>query len=136
MGIGYTLLLVLHVLICLLIILLVTLQNDKGGGLGGAFGGMGGGAAFTGGAAVTILTKVTQWIGIVSFVVLLSLNALSTRGSSGPGESELGRATQGLSGAVPTSTLGPTETGTETNAPIPGLGGGESQGSQGTGTGE
>ncbi len=124
MGIGYTLLLVLHIVICFVIILLVTLQNDKGGGLGGAFGGMGGGGAFTGGAAVTILTKATQWVGIVSFVVLLGLNAISTRGAGGLGESELGRSTQGLGGAVPTGVLGPTQT----NPAIPGMGG-EAEGS-------
>jgi preprotein translocase subunit SecG len=116
MGIGYTLLLVLHILICLFLILLVTVQNDKGGGLAGAFGGMGGGGAFTGSSAVTILTKVTQWTAVVSFVVLLTLNALSSQNQRAVlGESELKGASGGLSGAIP-SNLGPTQT----NTPLPG----------------
>jgi preprotein translocase subunit SecG len=120
MGIWYTLLLILHILICLFLVLLVTVQNDKGGGLAGAFGGMGGGGAFTGSSAVTILTKVTQWVAIASFVVLLSLNALSSRSQKASvGDSELKGASSGLSGAIPQqgpATFGPTQT----NAPVPG----------------
>lgn len=116
MGIGYTLLLVLHIVICLFLILLVTVQNDKGGGLAGAFGGMGGGGAFTGSSAVTILTKVTQWTAVVSFVVLLGLSALGSRSQgAGFGESELKGASSGLDGAIPTN-VGPTQM----NSPIPG----------------
>ena len=115
MGIGYTLLLVLHILICLFLILLVTVQNDKGGGLAGAFGGMGGSSAFTGSSAVTILTKITQWVAIVSFVVLLSLNAMSSRSQRTVlGESELKGASHGLSGAI-VGDVGPTHI----NAPLP-----------------
>jgi preprotein translocase subunit SecG len=111
MGIWYTLLLVLHILICLFLVLLVTVQNDKGGGLAGAFGGMGGGGAFTGSSAVTILTKITQWTALIGFVVLLSLNALSSRNQRATlGDSELKGASSGLSGAIPaTGTVGPTQ---------------------------
>jgi preprotein translocase subunit SecG len=116
MGIGYTLLLVLHIAICLFLILLVTVQNDKGGGLAGAFGGMGGSSAFTGSSAVTILTKVTQWTAVVSFFVLLGLSAIGSRNlATGLGESELKGASSGLGGAIPTS-VGPTQV----NSPIPG----------------
>jgi preprotein translocase subunit SecG len=120
MGIGYTLLLIVHIVICLFLILLVTVQNDKGGGLAGAFGGMGGSGAFTGSSAVTILTKITQWLALISFVVLLSLNALSARSQrAAVGESELKGASTGLSGAIPgqpAATFGPTQT----NTPVPG----------------
>src|SRR5690606_23389687 len=99
MGIGYTLLLVLHIVICLFLILLVTVQNDKGGGLAGAFGGMGSSGAFTGSSAVTILTKITQWTAVVSFVVLIGLNALGSRSQgAGLGESELKGASSVLDG--------------------------------------
>lgn len=115
MGIGFTLLLVAHILICLLLILLVTVQNDKGGGLAGAFGG-GGGGAFTGSAAVTILTKMTQWVAAIGFVVLLGLSAVGSRANqSALGESELKGARKGLSGAIQPGapidgTVGPTQT--------------------------
>ena len=115
MGIGFTLLLVAHILICLLLILLVTVQNDKGGGLAGAFGG-GGGGAFTGSSAVTILTKMTQWVAAIGFVVLLGLSALGSRANqSALGDSELKGARKGLSGAIQQGapiegTVGPTQT--------------------------
>jgi preprotein translocase subunit SecG len=116
MGIGYTLLLVLHIAICLFLILLVTVQNDKGGGLAGAFGGMGGSSAFTGSSAVTILTKVTQWTAVVSFVVLLALNGIGSRNvGDAAGASELKGASSNLDGGVPTN-VGPTQM----NSPIPG----------------
>ena len=114
MGIGFTLLLVLHILVCLFLILLVTVQNDKGGGLAGAFGG-GGGSAFTGSSAVTILTKMTQWVAAIGFVVLLALSALGSRANqSAMGESELKGARKGLSGAIQQGapiegTVGPTQ---------------------------
>jgi preprotein translocase subunit SecG len=121
MGIGFTLLLIVHILICLLLILLVTVQNDKGGGLAGAFGG--GGGAFTGSSAVTILTKMTQWVAAIAFVVLIGLSALGSRGNQAAlGESELKGAHKGLSDAIQGSTpiqgtVGPTQTQT---APVPG----------------
>lgn len=110
MGIGYSLLLILHILICLFLILLVTVQNDKGGGLAGAFGGMGGSSAFSGSSAVTILTKITSWVAIAGFIVLLVMSGIGSRASvSGPGESELKGASGGLGGAIPTE-VGPTQT--------------------------
>jgi preprotein translocase subunit SecG len=120
MGIGYTLLLILHIVVCLFLILLVTVQNDKGGGLAGAFGGMGAGGAFTGSSAVTILTRITQWAAIAGFIILLALNALGSRAQKvGLGESELkGAAAEeqgGLGGAIP-ATVGPTQV----NTPMPG----------------
>ena len=122
MGIGFTLLLIAHILICLLLILLVTVQNDKGGGLAGAFGG-GGGGAFTGSSAVTILTKMTQWVAAIGFVVLIGLSALGSRNNlNGLGESELKGAHKGLSEAIPATsplqgTVGPTQT---QSTPLPG----------------
>jgi preprotein translocase subunit SecG len=102
MGIGYTLLLILHILICLFLILIVTVQNDKGGGLAGAFGGMGGSGAFTGSSAVTILTKITAWVATAAFIVLLTINGLGARSQQATlGDSELKKSASGLSGAIP-----------------------------------
>jgi preprotein translocase subunit SecG len=99
----FTLLLILHVLVCLFIILLVLVQNDKGGGLAGAFGGMGGGAAFTGSSTVTILTRITQGAGVVALVVLLALDYLSLNSSrSAQFQSEL-KGSHGLSTVLPSS---------------------------------
>jgi preprotein translocase subunit SecG len=114
MGIGFTSLLILHIVLCLILILLVTVQNDKGGGLAGAFGG-GGGGAFTGSSAVTILTKMTQWVAALGFVVLLALSAVGSRATqTALGDSELKGANKGLSGAIQQGsplqgTVGPTQ---------------------------
>lgn len=115
-------LVVLHVFVCVLLVLLILIQNDKGGGLAGAFGGMGGGAAFTGSSAATFLTKLTQGAAFASFILLIGLNILSTRGiDSGSRTSELKSARHGLSSVLPNS---PMPAGGNSGAPtaIPGLG--------------
>jgi preprotein translocase subunit SecG len=127
-------LVVLHIFVCVLLVLLILIQNDKGGGLAGAFGGMGGGAAFTGSSAATFLTKLTQGAALVSFVLLLALNYMSTRGiDSGRRESELKSARKGLSSVLPASRPG-SFGGAASQGPaaIPGLG--TVSGNQPTGT--
>ncbi len=115
-------LVVLHIFVCILLVLLILVQNDKGGGLAGAFGGMGGGAAFTGSSAATFLTKLTQGVAFASFILLLSLNYLSTKGiESGRRESELKSARHGLSSVLPSSRLPSNGASGAANA-IPGLG--------------
>jgi preprotein translocase subunit SecG len=95
-------LVVLHIFVCVLLVLLILIQNDKGGGLAGAFGGMGGSAAFTGSSTATFLTKLTQGVALTSFVLLLALNYMSTKGiESGRRESELKSARKGLSSVIP-----------------------------------
>ncbi len=97
----YPFFLILHVLICLFLILLVLVQNDKGGGLAGAFGGMGSNAAFSGASAATLLTKITQWTAIASFVVILLLNALSVKKSGPQGFSSDLEPRKSLSSVIP-----------------------------------
>ena len=126
MGVLFTLLVILHVFVCLFLILLVLIQNDKGGGLAGAFGGMGGGAAFTGSSAVTILTRITQVAAVVAFALLLVLNYMSLGSNrAAQHESELKGARRGLSTVLPASApvqAAPSQG--EQPAQIPGLGGG------------
>lgn len=116
-------LVVLHIFVCILLVLLILVQNDKGGGLAGAFGGMGGGAAFTGSSAATFLTKLTQGVAFASFLLLLGLNYMSTKGiESGRRESELKSARHGLSSVLPQGTA-PSNGATQGPAnSIPGLG--------------
>lgn len=122
---AFVALIVLHVFVCLLLILLVLVQNDKGGGLAGAFGGMGGNAAFSGSSASTFLTTLTHYMALASFLILLGLNFMSTRGiESGRRESELKGSHRGLSSILPStgSPAGaPGANGAPVNA-IPGLG--------------
>ena len=120
---AFVALIVLHVFVCLLLILLVLVQNDKGGGLAGAFGGMGGSAAFSGSSASTFLTTLTRYMALASFLILLGLNYMSTRGiETGRRDSELKGAHRGLSSVIPSGSLpGAGGNGAPANA-IPGLG--------------
>ena len=54
-----TLLLVLHVIVCLFLMLTVLLQQGKSGGMGGAFGGGNAATVFGGSGASTFLRKLT-----------------------------------------------------------------------------
>jgi preprotein translocase subunit SecG len=119
---AFVALIVLHVFVCLLLVLLVLVQNDKGGGLAGAFGGMGGNAAFSGSSASTFLTTLTRYVALASFIILLGLNYMSTRGiESGGRESELKGSHRGLSSILPSTGAGPSGgKGAPVNA-IPGL---------------
>ncbi|HKP97863.1 MAG TPA: preprotein translocase subunit SecG [Fibrobacteria bacterium] len=128
-------LVVLHIFVCILLVLLILVQNDKGGGLAGAFGGMGGSAAFTGSSTATFLTKLTQGVALASFVLLLALNYMSTKGiESGRRESELKSARKGLSSVIPSGQL-PANGGSEGPVKsIPGLG--TAPGGQESGAGE
>ena len=114
-------LVVLHIFVCILLVLLILVQNDKGGGLAGAFGGMGGGAAFTGSSAATFLTKLTHWLAVAAFGILIGLNVLSTKGiESGRRESELKSAKRGLSSVLPSAPANGSQGGPA--GAIPGLG--------------
>lgn len=121
---AFVALIVLHVFVCVLLVLLVLVQNDKGGGLAGAFGGMGGNAAFSGSSASTFLTTLTRYMALASFLILLGLNYMSTRGiESGRRDSELKGAHRGMSSVLPSGgAAGQTGgNGAPANA-IPGLG--------------
>jgi len=74
----YTILLIIHVLICIGLIISVLLQSSKGGGLGGAFGGSGGDTLFGGQTASNFLKKTTRVLGI-SFMVITILLALTLK---------------------------------------------------------
>ncbi len=70
-----TVLLIVHILVCIFIIVSILMQASKGGGLAGAFGGAGGqaGAMFGGAGAGTFLSKVTTWLAVVFFLTCIGL---------------------------------------------------------------
>lgn len=77
----YSLIFVIHILICVLLIVVILMQASKGGGLAGTFGGGGGGlgtAMFGGRGAGSLLSKLTVWLAValVATSVLLNLNWL------------------------------------------------------------
>jgi preprotein translocase subunit SecG len=80
----FTIVITLHVLICLVLVVIVLLQAGKGGGLASAFGGAGGtDAVFGGRGTATFLSKFTTILGTVFFITSLMLAIISTSTPSG-----------------------------------------------------
>jgi preprotein translocase subunit SecG len=114
----YTLLTLLHVLVCLFLIVVVLLQSGKAADLAGAFGGMGSQTAFGPRGSATLLSKATTASAILFMVTSLSLSILATRrAGAGAGTSILDKHPAPASAKQPattTTTLPPAP-----NAPIP-----------------
>src|SRR5260370_28182321 len=86
----YTLLALLHVLVCLFLIVVVLLQSGKAAELAGAFGGMGSQTAFGPRGSATLLSKATTVSAVLFMVTSLSLSILaSRRAGAGAGTSIL-----------------------------------------------
>jgi preprotein translocase subunit SecG len=84
----YTLLLIVHVIVCLFLIIVVLLQSGKAADLAGAFGGMGSQTAFGPRGSATLLSKATTISAVLFMITSLSLSILATR-SAGLGTSVL-----------------------------------------------
>lgn len=78
----YTVLLALHVFVCILLIVAVLLQNNKGGGLGAAFGGGTGDNVFGPGAPANIMQKITTVIAACFLLLSLVLALMSNNRTS------------------------------------------------------
>lgn len=74
----YSLVLAIHILVCIALMITILLQSSKGEGLAGAFGGSGiTGAVFGGRGAATFLSKATAVLGTSFFVISLGLTFLT-----------------------------------------------------------
>jgi preprotein translocase subunit SecG len=80
----YTLLIVIHILICIVLALVVLMQSSKGGGLAGAFGGAGGAPQQLLGSRgmTTLLHKLTIYLAVAFFVSSFLLFMIDTSGTS------------------------------------------------------
>src|SRR5438445_10841035 len=76
---AYTLLTIVHILVCVFLIVVVLLQSGKAADLAGAFGGMGSQTAFGPRGSATLLSKATTGSAILFMVTSLSLSILATR---------------------------------------------------------
>src|SRR5437763_13029778 len=85
---AYTLLTIVHVLVCLFLIVVVLLQSGKAADLAGAFGGMGSQTAFGPRGSATLLSKATTVSAVLFMLTSLTLSILATR-SGGQGSSVL-----------------------------------------------
>ncbi len=72
-----TLVVTLHVSVCILLILIVLLQSGKGAEMGVSLGGGAGQTLFGAGGPATILTKITTAVAIIFMVTSLTLAYLS-----------------------------------------------------------
>jgi preprotein translocase subunit SecG len=75
----YTILTIVHVLVCVFLIVVVLLQSGKAADLAGAFGGMGSQTAFGPRGSATLLSKATTGSAIVFMLTSLSLSIMATR---------------------------------------------------------
>jgi len=111
----YTLLTLLHVLVCLFLIVVVLLQSGKAADLAGAFGGMGSQTAFGPRGSATLLSKATTASAILFMVTSLSLSILATRrAGAGAGASILDKHPAPAAAKQPSTT-----TTTLPSGPIP-----------------
>jgi preprotein translocase subunit SecG len=78
----FTLIVVIHVLVCLIIIGMVLLQAGKGADIGSAFGGSGSQAVFGSMGTPTVLGKITSVVAVVFLMTSFSLAVLSHHRSS------------------------------------------------------
>jgi preprotein translocase subunit SecG len=75
----YSILIFIHILVCVFLTVAILLQSSKGGGLAGAFGGSNMGAVFGGRGAAPMLSKITVSLAVV-FLSLSLILGLMTRG--------------------------------------------------------
>jgi len=72
-----TLVVALHVTVCILLILIVLLQSGKGAEMGVSLGGGAGQTLFGAGGPATVLTKITTAVAIIFMVTSLTLAYIS-----------------------------------------------------------
>ncbi len=92
----HTLLLIVHIMICLVLSVVVLLQSSKGGGLAGAFGGAGGAPQQMLGSRgmTTLLHKITIYCAVGFFVTSFMLFMTDDSGQVSSGRSIVGDAAQ------------------------------------------
>jgi len=77
----YTLILIIHILVCFFLIFIVLVQSGKGAELGAAFGGSSQ-TLFGARGAATFFSKLTTIAAVVFMITSLVLAVLTTRGGS------------------------------------------------------
>ena len=78
-----TLLVIIHVVVCLFLIGVVLLQQGKSSDIAGAFGGAGSQTAFGPRGASNLLTRLTTWSAIIFMVTSIGLTVALTRSNTG-----------------------------------------------------
>src|SRR5438045_370179 len=89
----YTLVLLVHIVVCVFLIIVVLLQSGKAADLAGAFGGMGSQTAFGPRGSATLLSKATTISAVLFMITSMTLSILASR-SAGVGATVLDGATK------------------------------------------
>jgi preprotein translocase subunit SecG len=76
-----TLLVIVHVIVCLFLVAVVLLQQGKSADLAGAFGGQGSQTAFGPRGAANVLTRLTTWSAIIFMFTSIALTIAMSRSS-------------------------------------------------------
>ena len=76
-----TLIIIIHVIVCIVLIFAVLLQSGKSADLAGAFGGVGSQTAFGARGSATLMSKITTACAILFMFTSLGLWILSARGA-------------------------------------------------------
>ncbi|MBE0567665.1 MAG: preprotein translocase subunit SecG [Krumholzibacteria bacterium] len=127
----HTLLIIIHILVCLVLSAVVLLQSSKGGGLAGAFGGGGGAPQQLLGSRgiTTLLHKLTVYLAVAFFVTSFMLFITDTSGRPAAPGGVIGEAAREGQINVPLQQTPadldlPAETPAQTPAPAQDEGGG------------
>lgn len=110
-----TLILVIHLMICIAMVALILLQRSEGGALG--IGG-GGGGMMSGRGSGNVLTRVTSYLAAAFFVTSIALTVLAELTATGPSIGET-PATQGQPSAPSLPDLQPIVPPAEPEVPRP-----------------
>jgi preprotein translocase subunit SecG len=78
-----TLLVIVHVIVCLFLIGVVLLQQGKSSDLAGAFGGQGSQTAFGPRGASNLLTKLTTYSAILFMLLSIALTVVMSKSANG-----------------------------------------------------
>ncbi len=76
-----TLLVIVHVIVCLFLVGIVLLQQGKSSDLAGAFGGQGSQTAFGPRGASNLLTRLTTWSAIIFMLTSIGLTVALAKSS-------------------------------------------------------
>jgi preprotein translocase subunit SecG len=76
-----TLIIIIHIIVCIILIFAVLLQSGKSADLAGAFGGVGSQTAFGARGSASLMSKITTACAILFMFTSLGLWILSARGA-------------------------------------------------------
>jgi preprotein translocase subunit SecG len=115
----FTLILIIHVLVCLVLIVSILLQRGKGATMGAAFGTGGSQTVFGGSGAGNFLSRVTSICAAIFFSTSLILAYRSTFNRSVVDLADVPAAPTSKTGPTPGSTPAPAAAPTDGTAPAP-----------------